>query len=992
MRAVGDAGTDSDATRDAIGTWSARELTASGDAPTASDGVAYAHAVGTSDGTDGEGRATTYAFGGADGEGRTNGETRAMDCETRKWTRLATKGRGPTKRMGAAATVTARGRLFVHGGVGEDGKYLADAYELNLDTLTWREVKMNGSAPTARAFHTVSALSTMLVCYGGDNGTEFLRETYFMRYDDDVWREPDAAAYVGDDSENVCWPCERACHTATPLSDGDTLIVFGGLSKNNVSLSDTWAWSATELCWSPVEPPSQEPDARFMHTATVVGDGLVVLGGMTLNLKGVDSGKSHRVFDHMYILTGLQLLTHPTRKTTQGKPNDSPPQRSTRKSFSQEHPEGLPPKKKHSAAVKEMQRKSSGESAEIVAAAVEAEAAAEPEPEAERKAKAAEPKPSEPAPSAQKTLSKEPSTPNFFSKEAAAELERSGRTRGTETTVNAAPLAKKPKARAPKPKKNVAKPASKSSPPPMRAVKGPAPAHQTSSPPAPATIDVEKRSSVQVVKESTNVARTSADKRDIPVPGVKLAPPDDVDEDEIDLFSGPVNVSDHINDETENAPTPEAPAPVKVAATAASIPGVKLAPPDDDEEVGVVEKSTPSPQPVVVSPTKKSATRKAAVAAKVLPIPGVRLAPVDDDEWEDMDPEERMHSFQTSSDQEAPTAAGSDSPASVQVPPYEWVPSDDQKFSILKEKATGKEVRRIPLPECLRDEEYRERREQKQPASKVQPAPAPVEAKEPQPSSTKVVAEPLSVDADIAFKVFATFQLTKSAALYEGMRHDECTKALQVAWRNLTKEERDEWLDMARGPPSARKRKDREGDHPEEEDAKPSTSSEDDPEAARLRRVAAAHLNMQVRAEAEHAAGAGDFRGADVTMLGEYVTGVVTGGFDAGYFATVSMQTDDGPRNYRAVLFSPVLCSQRLLPSGTNDGDKRPTLVLPSYCVPGTSNSVARNIVFTREDASDGAIRADAVWGHPLPDVPSKPIVALVDEDADRKLPEDRAL
>ena len=183
--------------------------------------------------------------------------------------------------------------------------------------------------------------------------------------DDEVWREPDAAAYVGEDSENVCWPCERACHTATPLSDGDTMIVFGGLSKNSVSLSDTWAWSATELCWSPVEPPSQEPDARFMHTATVVGDGLVVLGGMTLNLKGVDSGKSHRVFDHMYILTGLQLLTHPARKATQGKPNDSPPQRSTRKSFSQEHPEGLPPKKKHSAAVKEMQRKSSRQSMEI---------------------------------------------------------------------------------------------------------------------------------------------------------------------------------------------------------------------------------------------------------------------------------------------------------------------------------------------------------------------------------------------------------------------------------------------------------------------------------------------------------------------------------------------------------------------------------------------------------------------------------------------------
>jgi hypothetical protein len=128
-------------------------------------------------------------------------------------------------------------------------------------------------------------------------------------------------------------------------------------------------------------------------------------------------------------------------------------------------------------------------------------------------------------------------------------------------------------------------------------------------------------------------------------------------------------------------------------------------------------------------------------------------------------------------------------------------------------------------------------------------------------------------------------------------------------------------------------------------------------------------------------------------MLGQYVSGVVTGGFDAGYFATVRVPTDAGARNYRAVLFSPVLCSQRRLPSGNDDDDTRPTLVLPSYCVPGTSNAVARNIVFTREDARTGALHEDAVWGHPLPDVPSTPIVALV-RGAPRDRPDanDRAL
>ena len=49
-------------------------------------------------------------------------------------------------------------------------------------------------------------------------------------------------------------------------------------------------------------------------------------------------------------------------------------------------------------------------------------------------------------------------------------------------------------------------------------------------------------------------------------------------------------------------------------------------------------------------------------------------------------------------------------------------------------------------------------------------------------------------------------------------------------------------------------------------------------------------------------------------------------------------------------------------------------------------------MVFTRYGAVGGAIRADAGWGMAPDGVPSKPIVALVDEDVDRKLPEDRAL
>lgn len=63
--------------------------------------------------------------------------------------------------------------------------------------------------------------------------------------------------------------------------------------------------------------------------------------------------------------------------------------------------------------------------------------------------------------------------------------------------------------------------------------------------------------------------------------------------------------------------------------------------------------------------------------------------------------------------------------------------------------------------------------------------------------------------------------------------------------------------------------------------------------------------------------------------------------------------------------------------------------VLFSYCVFGMFNFVVCNIVFIREDASDGVIRADVVWGYFFFDVLFKLIVVFVDEDVDCKFFED---
>jgi len=868
----------------ATGTWDVKRVKTTGTVPVGVEGASYAHRRASQ--TEGASasqretstptnvsttRAVTFAFGGATRQGKLTNDVHVLDCETKVWIKLATKGEKPSPRMGQAMALR-EGRLFVHGGRsvkvsgGERGKknaddaledeYLADAYELNLHSLTWRQVTMKGGAPSPRAFHTINALSAMLVCFGGDNGKEFLSETHYMRYSDEKWRQADLNESRDDERSTVCWPNERACHTATSLLDGDTVIVFGGIGKNSVALGDTWSWSASELRWTPLEPPSRQPEGRFMHAATTVGDGLAIYGGMALTTKGANS-KIYQVFDHMYILTGLQLMAHPmwqdarsegaTKQSlleTRDKNNatkecePSPPPIDSRRSFSQDNPENLPPKKKLSAAVKIL-RKSSGASSDLGSApSVTIQ-------EVEEAMKATPHK----APTKQEVPPPKPSSKSV-----------------AETKKLAQAKAKNSKGR---------------------------------------DVAGKVSLSVQVSTDSRMETERAAGKTEIPLPGVKLAPPDDADE-----------------------PTESAPSSV-VPKESVLVPGVKPAPPDDEDDEGdmlIDGKSTPSP-PVESAPPKRG-----------MPIPGVRLAPVNDDEWEELDPDQRMPSVETSADEDG---------SLPDLPPFtfEWVTSEDGLYSIMIDKSNGRELRRIPLPPELALFKVPDDVSKSVAPERSQATPKPVKQHRSDYSEE---------ERRLAISFFETFELNKHAPRYDGLDPASVTKEIEKAWRELGMDEKEEWYEMSRGPPSSRKK------------MRTDTEEIDDEERAweEAIKVTRAQANMQVRAEMAHNAGIANFRGADTSLLGEHVTGVVTGGFDAGYFATMRLQGPDGPQNYRAVLFSPVLCSQRVVT--TEEGQKEPLIVMPSYCIPGTSSSVARNIVFTRKNENTGRIHAESVWGRPL--------------------------
>ena len=59
------------------------------------------------------------------------------------------------------------------------------------------------------------------------------------------------------------------------------VVVFGGRSSDGTMLNDLWLLSTEVKTWQSVVTPAQQPrpDARRLHTATVIGGKMLVFGG-----------------------------------------------------------------------------------------------------------------------------------------------------------------------------------------------------------------------------------------------------------------------------------------------------------------------------------------------------------------------------------------------------------------------------------------------------------------------------------------------------------------------------------------------------------------------------------------------------------------------------------------------------------------------------------------------------------------------------------------
>ncbi|KAK3121341.1 hypothetical protein QOZ80_8BG0651100 [Eleusine coracana subsp. coracana] len=201
---------------------------------------------------------------------------RAWACSDALWESLC------RREWGARAVAALAERRRERGGGGAPWRKVY-AEVARLGALSARRVPVKGASPRSRASHSLNLIAGWLVVFGG--GCEGGRHL------DDTW-----VAYAGNVAGNrlpsiLNWqqlasgtPSGRFSHSCTLI--GDTLVLFGGINDCGQRLNDTWIGQIVSeetrrmrILWRLLEVGPLAPPPRGAHAACCVDDKFIIIHG-----------------------------------------------------------------------------------------------------------------------------------------------------------------------------------------------------------------------------------------------------------------------------------------------------------------------------------------------------------------------------------------------------------------------------------------------------------------------------------------------------------------------------------------------------------------------------------------------------------------------------------------------------------------------------------------------------------------------------------------
>jgi len=201
------------------------------------------------------------------------GDLYIYDLETSTWTKPVNAD-GRPRQWHTATFLPDKNLLVVFGGetVVEGGKpeTLNDIMVLDTDICLWYPPSIAGKTPEPRAGHSASLVGKHLVIFGGSTGRKWMNSVACM--DTERWTWENKVTIAGQP------PSARSYHTATAV--GNKVVVFGGSSFTktfddvivlNMAEENYWEWFHPEIVGA------VKPHKRTGHCAVLLGDNKTIL-------------------------------------------------------------------------------------------------------------------------------------------------------------------------------------------------------------------------------------------------------------------------------------------------------------------------------------------------------------------------------------------------------------------------------------------------------------------------------------------------------------------------------------------------------------------------------------------------------------------------------------------------------------------------------------------------------------------------------------------
>lgn len=270
-----------------------------------------------------------YVFGGLSQEVGWFDDVFMYDIDKKHWAKVSTQGVGPSPRDKLASVVIGT-KIYIFGGFGPQGAeedveevdefseeeedvqgpsevqgqeaaqfgWFNDLFVFDTETASWSSpMQMNLGVPTPRAALAMCAIDNFLVIFGGRDAVGRQNDLHIF---DTASRKWQLDLKVGGRP-----PEPRSFHTATAV--GSRVVVLGGRGVSDNVLEDCSVFDSASRQWLQPELLGSPPGGRGLHTATVVGDRLVVYGGSSqFNRETMQCGVHH---NDLYLLPTVDVVT-----------------------------------------------------------------------------------------------------------------------------------------------------------------------------------------------------------------------------------------------------------------------------------------------------------------------------------------------------------------------------------------------------------------------------------------------------------------------------------------------------------------------------------------------------------------------------------------------------------------------------------------------------------------------------------------------------------